>query len=109
MMVGKLRSSYAVVTAVCTLAGNLASAQAAVVEAYEAGAGHEVVLLIGKITEGDAISLKTIVEAAARAGRKPVVTLNSPGGRFLEGIKLAETVHRFGLTTYVEEGAHCAS
>jgi hypothetical protein len=39
----------------------------------------------------------------------PSLSLNSGGGLFLEGIRLAEIVNRFGLATYVEEGAYCAS
>ena len=108
-MLVTLRSSLMTLGVVSALAGNVPRAQAAAIEAYGAGTEQDVVLLLGKITDGDAVSLKRIVEATAQGGRKPVVSLNSPGGLFLEGIRLAETVNRFGLTTYVEEGAHCAS
>jgi hypothetical protein len=47
-----------------------------------------------------------IVENAVLDGRPaPSLSLNSQGGLFLEGIRLAKTVRRFGVVTYVEEGA----
>jgi hypothetical protein len=51
-----------------------------------------------------------LLETTIQAGRPlPDVSLNSGGGLFLEGIRLAEIVNRHGLTVYVEEGATCAS
>ena len=95
---------------VWVLAAAPSSARSASVETYAAETGPDVVLLSGEIAAGDADSLMKIVEAAVLAGRPaPSLSLNSQGGLFLEGIRLAETVRRFGLVTYVEEGAQCAS
>jgi ATP-dependent protease ClpP protease subunit len=79
-------------------------------EAYSDEAAQQVILLSGEIVAGDAGRLTMLLEAAIQAGRPlPDVSLNSGGGLFLEGIRLAEIVKRHGLTTYVEEGATCAS
>jgi hypothetical protein len=85
-------------------------AQSATLEAYLTGTQQEVVVLAGEIVGGDAVRLMELVEASVQAQRPlPSLSLNSGGGLFLEGIRLAQIVKRFGLATYVEEGAYCAS
>jgi hypothetical protein len=106
----RLPRSAGVVALAFALAAVAPSARSATVETYGAGTGQDVVLLSGPITPGDADRLTKLAEAAVQAGRPvPSLSLNSQGGLFLEGIRLAETVRRFGLVTYVEEGAQCAS
>src|SRR5688572_20007336 len=100
-----LRPIRKVLVLVSALAAVTPAAQSATVETYEAETGQQVVLLTGMITEGDAGILNKVIEAARQARRPmPNLSLNSPGGFFREGIRLAETVNRFGLGTYVEEG-----
>jgi hypothetical protein len=86
------------------------SAKSAVVEAYGDETSQQVILLSGEIVAGDAGRLTILLENAIQAKRPlPNVSLNSGGGLFLEGIRLAEIVRRHGLNVYVEEGARCAS
>ena len=95
---------------VLALAAPSSSARSATIETYTTGSGQDVVLLSGEITSGDADGFTKLAEAAVQTGRSsPSLSLNSQGGLFLEGIKLAQAIRRLGLTTYVEEGAVCAS
>jgi hypothetical protein len=95
---------------VWVLAATPFSARSATIKTYTSGSGQSVVLLSGEITTGDADRFAKLVEGDVQKGQpRPSLSLNSQGGLFFEGIKLAQAIRRLGLTTYVEEGAICAS
>jgi hypothetical protein len=85
-------------------------AHSATLRAYSEGTTNEAVQLRGLIGPGDASRLRDLVSAAAQAGRPvPSLSLDSLGGTFGPSAELADVVKTFGLTTYVEDGAVCAS
>src|SRR4051794_27311903 len=62
------------------------------------------------IGPGDGSRLTGLVKDAVDAGRLvPSLSLDSLGGTFGAGVELAQIVRTFGLSTYVEDGAQCAS
>ena len=72
--------------------------------------GKVTVTLTGEITEGDSDTLKTVIRKANDSGRLVVlVRLNSPGGRILEGVKLADTIRYGKIATSVIGTSQCAS
>ena len=79
-------------------------------EAYGPITAKQVVQLSGLIGPGDGSRLIGLVKDAVKAGRLvPSLSLDSLGGTFGAGVELAQRVRTFGLSTYVEDGAHCAS
>lgn len=72
--------------------------------------GRVVISLDGEIAPGDAENLKAEIQKANQSGR-PVsrIRLNSAGGNFLEGVKLAEAIRFARIATVVPKGAPCAS
>ena len=84
--------------------------QAATLEVYGPIAAKQVVQLSGLIGPGDGSRLTGLVKDAVEAGRLvPSSSLDSLGGTFGAGVELAQLVRTFGLSTYVEDGAQCAS
>lgn len=72
----------------------------------------------GPVLEGDAQSLADLLDQAtdcdapalpADGGSCAVVTLNSPGGNYIEGLKLARLLRERAVTTVVEAGLSCYS
>jgi uncharacterized protein YecT (DUF1311 family) len=65
--------------------------------------------MAGTINPGDLDKFKRILPKGWSGGKAgPTMCLNSPGGDFLEGLKIAQFVSG-GITTSIEAGATCAS
>ena len=75
------------------------------------GRPPEEVDLIGKggIETGDLDRLRRALQAVPRHSRLRYLTLDSPGGRLLEGEGLATEIHRLDIAVTVPAGAECAS
>jgi len=71
-----------------------------------ASGGLEVISIAGEIVGGDATKFKRL--AAATAG-KVVVTLDSYGGKVLDGLMIGEAIRSAGFATAVTSGSTCAS
>ncbi|MCR9272825.1 MULTISPECIES: COG3904 family protein [Mameliella] len=70
------------------------------------------VTLSGQITSGDAARMDSYLDAIDLPSgyiRTSVLCLDSPGGGYSEGIKLAEIISRRGLATAVGPGQRCES
>jgi hypothetical protein len=61
----------------------------------------------GKIEPNDWILFKRVVDTGNIS--KAFVTLNSPGGAMLSGLRIGATIHDLGFSTFVDEKAKCAS
>ncbi|BBF93416.1 hypothetical protein BLTE_21010 [Blastochloris tepida] len=61
----------------------------------------------GDIEAGDYVKVKRFLES--RIGSDKTVCLNSPGGSFFEGMKIASLFREEGVATYVPDRALCAS
>jgi hypothetical protein len=93
------------------VAGN---ADAATIERYSDPVMGCTILLSGQIVEGDADRLEQLLSVLVREAQWPEgpgrLCLNSPGGSFLEGIRLARVIrtgHYFG--TAIADGHVCES
>ncbi len=72
--------------------------------------GGATILMEGRIEQGDAGRLHTLIDNARRSGRSLArVQLNSPGGNLGEGLKMAIEIKGQRLATEVPKGATCAS
>lgn len=70
------------------------------------------VKLTGQIDEGDLAALKSYVPKALFKNDREevfVVCLDSSGGNFLEGVRIAKYFIEAGITTQIEDGAMCFS
>jgi hypothetical protein len=99
-------------TAAAALLAFVAPAQAALQFQYLAPQGRAPagVGLTGDIEPGDSDRLLAFVNGLPQTTPEIVyISLSSPGGNFLEGIKLADLIHHNGMWTYVGQGNVCAS
>ncbi len=72
--------------------------------------GGATILMEGRIEQGDAGRLHTLIDNARRSGRSLArVQLNSPGGNLGEGLKMAIEIKSQSLATEVPKQATCAS
>jgi hypothetical protein len=86
------------------------SASAATFSTSLDGDRNVIVTLTGQIVEGDSDELASIVRRADDRGNTVVMLqLNSPGGRIVEGVKLADIVRDEKIATSVVGSARCAS
>lgn len=70
--------------------------------------------LFGEIEPGDAGRIEQALldigaDSYAQSPQIRLIELNSPGGSFLEGIKIARTIRRFNAQTVVRDGDRCYS
>jgi hypothetical protein len=73
-------------------------------------AGKIIVTLSGDIVDGDAEKVRTVVETALDSGRLVAgIRLDTLGGKLVEAVKIADTVHEASMATAVDEAAECAS
>lgn len=105
----------------CALATVPAMAHAAVIS--DATSGLCDILLEGELEDNDTNNLATLLESKRKAAdtrggkfwknasKSPHLCLNSPGGSFSEGVRLASFVssHPIGLITVVDDGMACLS
>lgn len=72
----------------------------------------------GPVVQGDAAALATLIDEFVDCNPDAldpdgancaVVTLNSPGGNYYEGLRLAALMRERAITTVVEDGAQCYS
>ncbi len=64
----------------------------------------------GTIQTGDAQKLRKLLpDDRAYSGVPPVLCLNSPGGSYEEGLKIAKFLLAANVSTGIERGAHCFS
>jgi hypothetical protein len=81
------------------------SASAANITATTTKENKTLVGLSGEIVEGDAGKLKEIITSANEAARSvSVMRFNSPGGKLLEGVKLAAIIRYAKISTVVANG-----
>jgi hypothetical protein len=86
------------------------SAPAATFSTSLDGDRNVIVTLTGQIVEGDSDELASIVRRVDDRGHAVVMLqLNSPGGRIVEGVKLADIVRDEKIATSVTGSARCAS
>jgi hypothetical protein len=79
-------------------------------EVYGPLAAKQVVQLRGLIGPSDASRLTGLINIVLKTNRLvPSLSLDSLGGTFGGSVELAKVVRTFGLSTYVEDGAQCAS
>jgi hypothetical protein len=69
-----------------------------------------IIILNGELAAGDAGKVRDILKASLSAG-KPVsgIRLNSPGGKLVEGVRLAALIQTAKIATVVASGATCAA
>ncbi|TFF19797.1 hypothetical protein E3C22_19140 [Jiella endophytica] len=84
-------------------------------DAFSASRQDPVIELSGVIGKGDAAKLATLVDTLCRTNdcdiqnTAAMLSLNSPGGAFTEGIAIAETMREKNVAAIVEEGHVCLS
>lgn len=107
-----------VIALVCWAVGHIAPATAATIEVTPSGengaGGTTIVYLSGTILPGDYDKLKALTDPyrpdPAPSTDSPVLLiLNSGGGDFFEGVKIAEMVWHRGFSTLVEGSGDCIS
>jgi len=84
-----------------------AAVQAAEIEPYSNPIMACTIKISGNIVEGDAERFSALAGEATYDEQR--VCFNSPGGSFLEGIRLARAIHDAGFGTAIEEGNVCES
>ena len=65
--------------------------------------------LEGLIEEGDTERLLSILQSLPYTYKPQYVCLNSPGGSYLEGVRMAEAIYKNKLGTAVPENSRCES
>jgi hypothetical protein len=85
------------------------SAQSADIRITERSGNRVTVSLTGEIKDGDAAVLRPQLENIRENHLFPTVTLSSPGGSYLEGIRLARLFAETKTSTLVPKGARCYS
>ena len=67
----------------------------------------------GEITRGDAARLRALSDHLlvhdGESTSRSVLCLDSPGGSVIEGLEMARFIMENGVSTYIEDGASCAS
>ncbi|MBX9840492.1 MAG: hypothetical protein K2Z80_01660 [Xanthobacteraceae bacterium] len=94
----------------------LSLAQLSLVDAAELASadsedGKTILLLEGEIEHGDGEKLDLSIFAldVRKRGGVSALYLNSPGGAHREAVRMAEVVKRYKISTFVADGAECAS
>jgi hypothetical protein len=88
------------------IAGAAFSAQAATIEAKGTSDGVNIVVIQGRIDEGDSDKFTQIVSPFA--GRA-LIFLNSPGGAVIDGLNIGLTIRHKAYATAVADSDMCAS
>jgi hypothetical protein len=101
----------AAIAAVMALMGSNAHADAAETSAKDVADGFSELYLTGKIEIGDYDRLMATAQSAVDRGRRiSGLRLNSPGGKVVEAVKIATSIHNSKwMWTMVEKGADCWS
>ncbi|MEX0405865.1 hypothetical protein ABGN05_09355 [Aquibium sp. LZ166] len=63
----------------------------------------------GKIDAGDAAKLEAVLKEVITDSGSVVVSLDSPGGSLIEGLKMADLIHQNHVATYVGPNVSCVS
>jgi hypothetical protein len=93
---------------ICILPMFLAPAAAAELS-YSRVAEVVTVTVRGKIDAGDAAKLEAVLNEVVTDSGSVVVSLDSPGGSLIEGLKMADLIHQNHIATYVGTNVECAS
>ncbi len=99
---------------ICIAAGFLASVTppsiSATLTSDVSDEGKVIIILNGDIAPGDADQLHRLIEVANNSGRiVSGIRLNSPGGNFSEGVKLAEGIRFAKIASVIPNGSTCVS
>ncbi len=82
-----------------------ARAQAADIQAKMIN-GSEAITVIGEIVTGDELRFKAV---ASKVQGKPIILLDSPGGKLIDGLIIGQTIRANRYATFIPHAATCAS